>query len=121
MRYLKVLALILFFFVSMVFFVQNNEILSSSLTLRFSLLEWSWRSVPIPFYVLALLAFVIGGILSMAYFLSEKIRMSRRLKACHGRILELEQELNSLRNMPLEQDKYSTESKPEDEEEAAGA
>jgi uncharacterized integral membrane protein len=110
MRYLKLFAFIIFFVLAMIFFVQNTGPLSSTLELKFELLQWSWLSKPLPFYVVVLIAFAVGAILSLLYFLVEKMRLSGEVKKYKNKVRSLEKELNSLRNMPLEESNYSTES-----------
>ncbi len=106
MRYIKVLLLTLFFFVSMVFFIQNNEVLSNELVLKMVLFDMSFVSRELPFYLVVLLSFVVGSLFSMSYFLGEKIRLSRELKAANAKQAALEQEVTSLRNLPLEEETY---------------
>lgn len=108
MRYIKVLLLTLFFFVSMVFFIQNNEVLSNELILKLELFDLSFVSRELPFYLVVLLSFVVGSVFSMSYFLGEKIRLSRELKAANAKLAALEQEVTSLRNLPLEEETYPT-------------
>ena len=108
MRYLKVLLLILFFFVSMLFFIQNNEVLSEELVLQLELFDWHFASRELPFYLVVLLSFVAGSLFSLVYFISEKIRLSRELKASNNKRAALEQEVTSLRNLPLEEETYPT-------------
>lgn len=129
MRFLKVFALVLLFLISMMFFIQNTEILSQemSLHLNFYIDGWMLKSTPLPFYFLLLIAFGLGSILVLFYFLMEKIRLSGKLKECNGKLSKLEQEVNSLRNLPLENTSTSsytssygttsTEKKTEDESE----
>ncbi|MFP4070927.1 MAG: lipopolysaccharide assembly protein LapA domain-containing protein [Desulfovibrionales bacterium] len=109
MRYLKVLALILFFFVGMVFFVQNTEALSDAIQLRLNLFHWRWISIEFPYYLLILIFFVIGALFSLAFFLAEKIRLTKQLRACNHTVQSLQQELNSLRNLPLDEERYPAE------------
>lgn len=104
MRYFKVLFIVILFFLCMIFFVQNTEILTANLDLQFHLFNWSWFSATVPIYVFILLFFVLGAIVSMLYFFMERIRLARELKQSRSRIQSLEKELNSLRNMPLEQE-----------------
>ena len=49
MRIVKVVALVGLFFVSMVFFIQNNQILSQTMSLQFSLFikDMEFRSPPL--------------------------------------------------------------------------
>jgi lipopolysaccharide assembly protein A len=104
MRFVKVVFLILLFFISMMFFIQNTEVLSQSMSLKLSLFTESLtlKSVPLPFYFLLLIGFVLGGALVLFYFLLDKIRLTKALKHNKGRIAKLEQEVNSLRNLPLD-------------------
>ena len=109
MRYLKVLCLVILFFVSMLFFVQNTDILVQTLTLQLGLFSWHVTSSPVPHYLLILLSFVAGAILPMIYFLCEKIRLSKDLRTARKTIKQQEEELNSLRNMPIDDSDYPTE------------
>ncbi len=113
MRYLKVLLLTLFFFVSMVFFIQNNEMLSNELVLKLELFDLSFVSRELPFYLIVLVSFVIGSVFSMSYFLAEKIRLTHELKSSKAKLAALEQEVTSLRNLPLEEEVYPSSSKTE--------
>ncbi len=103
MRYFKVLFLVILFFLSMVFFVQNKKILTANLDLQFQLFNWSWFSTTVPIYLFLLIFFVLGAILTLLYFIIERIKQTRELKQCRRHIQSLEKELNSLRNLPLEQ------------------
>lgn len=116
MRYIKVLLLTLFFFVSMVFFIQNNQVLSALLVLRIDLLGLELVSREMPFYLIILASFVIGSIFSMLYFLCEKIRLARELKAAKAKLAALEQEVNSLRNLPLQNETYPGTSREKNDE-----
>ena len=97
MRYVKVLVLVLFFFVAMVFFVQNTEILTKSISLQFSVFSLQWNSAPIPIYMYILIAFVIGAVVSTAYFGLDKLRMNKELKRNRQQIQSLHNELHSRR------------------------
>jgi putative membrane protein len=109
MRYLKVLSLVALFFVSMLFFVQNTDVLVQTLTLQLELFSWKATSAPVPHYLLILLAFVAGAILPLLYFMCEKIRLSKELRTARKTIQQQEEELNSLRNMPIQESDYQTE------------
>ncbi|WP_027179246.1 LapA family protein [Maridesulfovibrio bastinii] len=114
MRYLKVLALILLFFLSMVFFVQNTPELSKEVTLSLELVHYKFVSVPLPYYLLILVSFCIGAILCLIYFMADKLRLTGILRAYKTRMATLEQEVNSLRNLPLEEKNYPSSSDSEE-------
>jgi uncharacterized integral membrane protein len=72
------------------------------------------HSIPLPFGVLILAAFVAGSLLTIIYFIIDKFRTGTKLKECRTRMASLEQELNSLRNMPISEDQPYNEVKEED-------
>ncbi len=102
MRYVKFLALLLLFFFTMALFAQNMEALAQPLDLGFSLFGRQWFYFSQPIYLCLLGILVLGGILTMLFFLAERMRLSRSLGRCRSRLSSLEQEVNSLRNLPLE-------------------
>ena len=109
MRYVKVLALVLFFFVAMVFFVQNTEILTKSISLKFSVFAFQWTSSPIPIYLYILIAFALGALLSTIYFALDKLRMGKELKRNRQQIKSMQEELDSLRPQSLQEQAPGTE------------
>ncbi|NCC25441.1 MAG: LapA family protein [Deltaproteobacteria bacterium] len=106
MRYIKVLGLVLIFFFSMLFFVQNTELLTNGMVLKLQIFSYQFTSQEIPFYLLILGGFVVGSVLSLLYFLTDKIRMANQAKLLEKRIQALDKELNSLRTMPLGNEAY---------------
>jgi putative membrane protein len=115
MRYLKVFALAVFFFLAMLFFVQNHQILSTPLVLKLQIFNLKFTSMELPFYLVVLLAFVVGAVFSLVYFFLDRLRLQRELRGCQNKSARLEQELNSLRNMPLESGSYSGPESEDDE------
>lgn len=116
MRYLKVLALVILFFFSMVFFVQNTPELGKTVVLSIELLQYKFTSQELPYYLLILTAFAVGAVITLLYFMGDKIRLSGQLRTCRTRMANLEQEVNSLRNMPLDEGNYpSAASEPAEE------
>ena len=103
MRYLKSLALILVFVVSMLFFVQNNEPLSTAIVLEFNVVFAHLYSLPLPVYILVLGAFLIGALLTLSFLLVDRVRMGLELKTLRTRYADLEDEALSLRTLPLNQ------------------
>ena len=97
------------------FFSQNNDVLLQGLTLVLDIpYVATLHSIPLPFGVLILAAFVAGSLLTIVYFIIDKFRAGTKLKECRTRMANLEQELNSLRNMPISEDQPYNEMKEED-------
>ena len=118
MRFFKVLFLLVLFVFSILFFSQNNDVLLQELTLKLDIpYAVTLHSIPLPFGFLILTAFVAGALLTMFYFAVDKVRAGSKLKECKTRMASLEQELNSLRNMPIneEQPYAAVEEKKEEE------
>ncbi|QGY41196.1 DUF1049 domain-containing protein [Pseudodesulfovibrio cashew] len=119
MRFIKVLFLLFLFVFSILFFSQNNDVLLQALQLKLEIpYAMTLHSIPLPFGVLILAAFVAGSLLTMIYFAVDKVRGGAKLKECKTRMASLEQELNSLRNMPIGEDQPygAAEEKKEEEE-----
>ncbi|MDK2957565.1 MAG: hypothetical protein PWQ57_3063 [Desulfovibrionales bacterium] len=108
MRFIKVLLLIIFIFLALLFVAQNSQTLDQSIQVRLDLYFWKFMSVPLSFVLLSALAFLVGAVFSLLFFLCEKMRLSTQLKSCLSRMAGLEQELNSLRNLPIEEQPYSS-------------
>lgn len=103
MRFVKVLVLVLVFFISMMFFVQNNAVLSQTVALKLDLFfDTAWSSIELPFYFMVLCAFLLGALLTMLLLMISRMRAGAALRRANKRIRVLEKELNSLRNLPLE-------------------
>lgn len=117
MRFIKILFLLALFVFSILFFSQNNDVLLQELTLKLVIpYALTLHSIPLPFGVLILAAFVAGCLLTMIYLVADKFRSGAKLRECKTRMASLEQELNSLRNMPISEDQpyTSEETKEED-------
>ena len=103
MRYLKFFALLLVFVVSMLFFVQNNQPLSTTVVLEFNVVAAHLYSLPLPLYLLVLGGFFLGAVFSLAFLLVDRIRFGLELKTLRTRYAGLEDEVLSLRTIPLNQ------------------
>lgn len=94
MRYVKVLVLVLVFFLTMVFFFQNQEALSKEMTLRLHLFfSDPMTSIPLPFYFLVLAAFLLGALLTICVLVWDKFHLSARLMKATWRVRALEKDL----------------------------
>ncbi|MDR2573757.1 MAG: DUF1049 domain-containing protein [Desulfovibrio sp.] len=100
MRFIKILILVILFTCGLLFFIQNNKALESSITLGFSLYygDLVWTSKPLPFFVIVLGSFAAGVLLATAYLLVERIRMSCAFFKCKSELRNKEKELARLRS-----------------------
>jgi len=107
MRFLKILALLAFIAMLLIFFQQNTEVLNTGLQFQLEILGNLWHSIQMPLYFVVIAAFFLGGLLTLLYFFIDKIRANSQLRACRSQVAKLEQEVNSLRTLPL-QESYPT-------------
>ena len=93
MRVIKVLFLLVFFFVCMLFFVQNTAILETPLLLKLGAFGYMVQSPAVPFYVVLLISFVAGGLFCTLYFLAEKVRLSTSVRSLQNKVNAMEKQL----------------------------
>jgi ATP adenylyltransferase len=94
MRYIKVLLLVLLFFVSMVFFFQNQETLGRDMTLKLNLFFVPpMQAVTLPTYFILLAGFLLGGLFTMVLLLWDKLAISAKLMKANWRVRNLEKEV----------------------------
>lgn len=115
MRFIKVLFLLFLFVFSILFFSQNSGILLQELQLVLDIpYVATLHSIPLQFGVIILAAFTAGCLLTIVYFAVDKFRSASKLKECRTRMASLEQELNSLRNLPIDEAQPYSETKEEE-------
>ena len=115
MRFIKVLLLVVVFFLCMVFFQQNTAELSQSITLKVDLLYQSWETIPLPIYFLVLGAFVLGAFIVTFFFILERVRLGSAVRKARKQIKKLEKEVTALRTNPLDDKATLPEIEPESE------
>lgn len=93
MRVIKVLFLLVFFFVCMLFFVQNTAILETPLLLKLGAFGYMAQSPAVPFYVVLLISFVAGGLFCTLYFLAEKVRLATSVRSLQNKVNAMEKQL----------------------------
>lgn len=92
MRYLKYVLLILLVGFALIFFFQNVAALSQSISIKIDLYQWQWSSPDVPFYVLTIAGFVIGALLTVIFFVVDRLRMGCQVKEQRTKAARLEQE-----------------------------
>ncbi len=94
MRYIKVFLAIVFFYFVMLFFVQNQEALAQTMPLKLDLMFLPpMESTPISFYALALITFLLGGLVALIMLIWDRLSLSTQLGSCRRRTKSLEKEL----------------------------
>lgn len=104
MRFFKALWLAIFFFFSLTFFIQNNEVLGQKLSLKldFYYFDYIWTNTAVPFYFIVLVGFFAGAIVTLGYLFMDRFRTRVELSRCRRAIRNYEKEITKLRNIPLQ-------------------
>lgn len=94
MRYLKVLILVVIFFLVMLFFVQNQASFADPVVLKLDLMFTPvMESLPIPLYALMLMCFTVGGLLVLLMLMWDRLSLSARCTSAKSRVSSLEKKL----------------------------
>ena len=101
MSYIKAILLSAVVALAIIFMVQNMDALGHPLAIRLNLLFVKFESSPYATYLIILLAFFIGLFLASLLGIAERFHLRRNIKGLEKQIAGLNQELNSLRNLPI--------------------
>lgn len=97
MRFLKVLILVVAIFLALVFLFQNQTALSQDMVLTLNLFFMApMSSIPLPFYFMLIVAFVLGALLSVCFLVWDKMHGTARYMKARWRIGQLEREVEKL-------------------------
>jgi hypothetical protein len=101
----KAIILVLLGLVIVAAIVQNNQAMSTPLTFRFnSLFTAEWKSSGVSVYQVTFIAFFLGVVIVGFFGLVERFRLKKRIKTLSKELERKDQELNSLRNLPITSD-----------------
>ena len=101
MRHIKAIVSILVMLFVVIIVVENLEQLSKTLTLRIDLLFWGAKTAPMAFYLVVIIAFLIGVFVAGLLGIFERFRLKREIKRLSKESKEKDEELNSYRNLPI--------------------
>jgi putative membrane protein len=84
------------------FFIQNQTLLLSTMGLKLDLFVVKFVVPEVPLYSVIVGSFFFGAVLCLFFLLMDKIHCASQLRSCRKRLRSLEEEVNSLRNLPLQ-------------------
>ena len=116
MKYLRVTIYALLFVVAIVFIQQNLQDFSAGVTIRLNLYFFSFESMSIPIYVLFLMSFFVGVVITSFYGLMDRMRLKSRIRAERKEVSRLTKELESAQSVPAPEPELQPESEPYIEE-----
>lgn len=109
MKTVKILVLGFLIIFPVVFVVQNLQPLTYSESLKLNLLFTKFESPKLPVGLLLLCCFAVGYFAAFILGFAEKRRLKKSIKGLQIQRSRIEEELNSLRNLPItgEQSAYA--------------
>lgn len=116
MKQIKAIVVILFLLLVVILAVQNYKALSTPISFRANLLFINAESAGLPVFLIAVVAFLTGVIITWFYGVSERLGFKRQIKALMKDVNEKEKELNSLRNLPVTTEDMKTGEAPSTED-----
>ncbi len=104
MRYLKVLGLVVIFFLVMLFFLDNREAFTASypLTLNLRFMPAFTTATPVPCYYMLLACFLLGGLVTLGMLVWDRISLTARLSLSKMRANGFEKDLKRAEKLNAE-------------------
>ncbi len=104
MKYIKFLFLVIIVLAVIILAIQNNEAFATRVVFKINTGMNQYQSTGINIYMISLIAFLLGLIITYIYFIMDRLQMKRRIRTLMNEIKEKDKELNSLRNLPITTD-----------------
>ena len=113
MKHLRFILGIIIGLIVVIIVVQNHDAFSKAVTFKIDLLGIKWQSASVSIYFIVTIAFLFGVLITGVYGMIERFRLKKQLKIITKASAAKDQELNSLRNLPI----TSEEAAPEESSE----
>ena len=104
MKHFKFLLAIALMLVVIIILVQNHETMSLQVSFRLDLLSLHLKTSSLSLYYVVTIAFVLGILVSAVYGILERFHLKKDIRMVTKELSDKEQELNSLRNLPITSD-----------------
>lgn len=105
MKHLKFLFLIVVILAVISLIVQNYEVFfAKKVVFKVNLIFKHYQTIGLNIALISLIAFLLGVIITWVYFVIERFQLKRQMKGLLNQIKEKDEELKSLRNLPITSD-----------------
>jgi pilus assembly protein TadC len=116
MRYVKVFIIGLLALISLVFVIENIEVLKTPVELRLNLYVTKLETAPLEVWVITILSFALGAVLVLIYFIYDHIRQRQIIRQLRQNIEIMASELKRA-GVPVEPASVVSGTSPEHPEE----
>ena len=101
MKYLKLTGIVLLVILLGMIAMQNYDILSAEFSFKLNIFSYLFETQPLSIYLILIVTFLFGVILTVFFIVSEIFNLKKRLAGLSGQLSCCEEELKSLRNLPV--------------------
>ena len=105
MKHVKAIISIVLMLLAVILIVENLAQLSQKLTLRVDLYFWNWKTEPMAFYFVMIIVFFLGVLIAGFFGVFERFKLKSEIRTLSRERRERDKELNSLRNLPIVENK----------------
>ena len=104
MKQLKFILAIIIMLLVVIIVVQNHEAMSTTVVFQVDLLSLQLRTSQLSIYVIVIICFLFGVIVSGLYGIIERFHLKKQIRELMIANREKDEELSSLRNLPITSD-----------------
>ena len=108
MRQVKFILAVILGVVLITLVVQNHEAMSTTVVFKVDFFSYHRQSSPISLYYIVPISFVCGLLVAGVYGVIERFRLQKTIKMLKNESQEKNQELNSLRILPITSDEVTS-------------
>ena len=108
MKHLKFLGWIIVVLIVVILVVENQEAFSTRVIFKIDFFSYHYKSAEISLYYIVTIAFLFGILVAGLYGILERYQLLKEIKRIKRDSKEKEEELNSLRNLPITSENVGT-------------
>ena len=101
MKYLKLTGIVLLIILLGMIAMQNYDVLSAEFSFKLNVFSYLFETQPLSIYLMIIVTFLFGVILTVFFIVSEIFNLRKRLADVSRQLSNYEEELKSLRNLPV--------------------
>jgi len=114
MKHLKFILAVIIILVVVILLVENHEAFSTKVVFRIDLFTLHYQSPEISMYYIVGISFLFGVLITGLYGVVERFQLKREIRTLNNRAKEKDEELNSLRNLPITLDNVGSDNPSND-------
>jgi uncharacterized membrane protein YciS (DUF1049 family) len=115
MNHLKWILVVLLVVLAFILAVENYATLVTPVAFKFDLYFFEYQTSGMPLSLFAIITFLIGLFSAWLYGIRERFSLKRQIKTFQLEAKQKDDELNSLRNLPVTAEDVTSAETPEDE------